>query len=175
MRCSDINACLTYRDAKSGFQRRSLSERLASALQDSDLTSLVSIIKRGHLTTLKFKTAPEYGEYISPSSAGRCLTAVVGSFDFVIGVSPTDSVALGEVLKKYLAVMPALRPLVMAAKGLIAYKRLYGPGTGGMSGFVLVYMCISFIQVSPLAGLVLGSILNFLVVDQSWKTTGGLF
>jgi non-canonical poly(A) RNA polymerase PAPD5/7 len=63
-------------------------------------------------------------------------------------MNDSDGVRGVDAIKGYLSEMPALRPLVMVMKGLLAQHGLASAAHSGISGYATICMVISFLQVS---------------------------
>ncbi|KAI0033832.1 hypothetical protein K488DRAFT_46910, partial [Vararia minispora EC-137] len=75
-----------------------------------------------------------------------------GAFKVDISVNSTEGTRGMALIREYLRALPALRPLVMVLRGLLAQHGLGAATSAGLSSYVTICMAISFLQLNP-AGL----------------------
>lgn len=66
-----------------------------------------------------------------------------------IGVNNPLGIQAIDIVSAHLKSMPALRPLVLVAKGFLRQRGLNDAAKGGLGSFALVCLCIHFLQVYP--------------------------
>lgn len=59
---------------------------------------------------------------------------------------PRESIEKEEVITNYLIEYPLVRPLYLVIKSLLHHQYLDDPSTGGLVGFALLFMIVSFVQ-----------------------------
>ncbi|KAG6840898.1 hypothetical protein C0991_003359 [Blastosporella zonata] len=72
-----------------------------------------------------------------------------GSVSVDININNASGAQGAEVIKGYLAKMPALRPLVLLLKGFLRQRKLNDASKGGLGSYALVCLCIHFLQTNP--------------------------
>lgn len=70
-------------------------------------------------------------------------------FKMDIGINNPLGVQAIGLVSAHLKSMPALRPLVLVAKGFLRQRGLNDAAKGGLGSFALVCLCIHFLQVYP--------------------------
>jgi non-canonical poly(A) RNA polymerase PAPD5/7 len=99
---------------------------------------------------LKFTTTPEFGEISSLYAHPYCVAQMIsGLFKVDITINHGEG-SPGNDVDKYLAMMPALRPLVLVLKTLMTKHGLQNPASYGMSSYAIACMCIYFLKVRRL-------------------------
>ncbi|KAJ7696810.1 hypothetical protein B0H17DRAFT_1053139 [Mycena rosella] len=106
--------------------------QMSTILKAARLTWDVQVNHRARVPILTFKSLPEYG-----------------SFSVDIGINNLDGPRAIEIVNDYLAKMPALRPLIFIVKGFLSQRNLNNAAHGGLGSYVVICMCISFLQLNP--------------------------
>lgn len=75
--------------------------------------------------------------------------AHLGSYKADISVNSLDGVDAVALINDYAARMPAMRPLVMVLKGLLALHKLGSAASSGLSSYATISLVINFLQVCP--------------------------
>ncbi|KAJ7083322.1 hypothetical protein B0H15DRAFT_850579 [Mycena belliarum] len=124
-------AILTSEVIPAAEKKRPLFQ-MSSILKAARLTWDVQVNHRARVPILTFKSLPEYG-----------------SFSVDIGINNQDGPRAIEVVNGYLDQMPALRPLILIVKGFLSQRNLNSAAYGGLGSYVVICMCISFLQLNP--------------------------
>lgn len=69
-----------------------------------------------------------------------------GSLNVDIGINNIDGIRGIEIINRYLAQMPALRPLILVVKGFLSQRSLNDASQSGLGSYAVTLMCISFLQ-----------------------------
>lgn len=73
----------------------------------------------------------------------------LGSYKADISINSMDGVDAVAIINDYAAAMPAMRPLVMVLKGLLALHKLGSAASSGLSSYATINMVVNFLQVCP--------------------------
>lgn len=103
---------------------------LANTMKRAGITDKVTVIGKAKVPIIKFVTT-------------------LGRFSVDISVNQVNGVAAGEMVKKYLAELPALRSLVLIIKSFLSQRSMNEVFTGGLGSYSIVCLAISFLQMHP--------------------------
>ncbi|KAG5641331.1 hypothetical protein DXG03_005488 [Asterophora parasitica] len=106
--------------------------KLSSKFKSSGLATNVFVNHRAHVPIIMVTTREEYG-----------------SISIDIGMNNPAGTEGVELMKGYLAQMPALRPLILVMKGFLRHRKLNDASKGGMGSYALACLCIHFLKVNP--------------------------
>ncbi|KAM6498859.1 Nucleotidyltransferase [Amanita muscaria] len=129
---SDIDIVVSTKEIWTEIDMKLVMSQLAILLKVVELTKHVVKIPSARVPILKFTALSEYG-----------------SFGVDISINNTTGLQAVNVVNDYLSKMPALRPLVLAVKALLAKYGLNNPSTGGLGSYAVICMCIFFIKTNP--------------------------
>lgn len=129
---SDIDIVVSTKEIWTEINMKLVMSQLAILLKVVGLTKHVVKIPSARVPILKFTALSEYG-----------------SFGVDISINNTTGLQAVNVVNDYLSKMPALRPLVLAVKALLAKYGLNNPSTGGLGSYAVICMCIFFIKTNP--------------------------
>ncbi|KZT01176.1 Nucleotidyltransferase [Laetiporus sulphureus 93-53] len=129
---SDIDLAMTVPGELDFEARKRVLFQLSAALNNSLLTRDSFVRHRARVPIISLTTVPE-----------------LGSFKVDISVNSTDGVKAVPIIKDYIDKMPALRYLVMVLKGYMSRLRLNNASEGGLSGYSIICLAISFLQLNP--------------------------
>ncbi|KAL0952064.1 hypothetical protein HGRIS_008701 [Hohenbuehelia grisea] len=126
---SDIDLVVCTRQEYTREEVRRMLRRLSYALKGAGVASDVRVISGARIPIIAFKTPQN-----------------LGSFSVDIGLNNTDGLlAIGRI-KEYLSNMPALLPLILVIKGLLAMYELNTPANGGLGSYAVILMVIHHLQ-----------------------------
>ncbi|KAG6826112.1 hypothetical protein H0H92_001096 [Tricholoma furcatifolium] len=128
---SDMDVALTIPRVTEGDVKRTLFQ-LSSQFRSAPFTSNVFVNHRAHVPILMLEMSEEYG-----------------SISVDMNVNNASGAQGVEVIKGYLAKMPALRPLVLLLKGFLRQRNLNDAAKGGLGSYALICLCIHFLQANP--------------------------
>lgn len=103
---------------------------LANTVKRAGITDKVSIIAKAKVPIIKFVTRH-------------------GRFPVDISINQINGVAAGQMVKRFLAELPALRGLVLIIKSFLSQRSMNEVFTGGLGSYSIVCLAISFLQMHP--------------------------
>ncbi|KAJ3540390.1 hypothetical protein NM688_g6231 [Phlebia brevispora] len=103
---------------------------LANTVKKAGITDRVSIIAKAKVPIIKFVTRH-------------------GHFPVDISINQINGVAAGEMVKRFVAELPALRSLVLIIKSFLSQRSMNEVFTGGLGSYSIVCLAISFLQLHP--------------------------
>ncbi len=103
---------------------------LANTIKRAGITDKVSIIAKAKVPIIKFVTR-------------------YGRFPVDMSINQINGVAAGQMVKRFLAELPALRGLVLIIKSFLSQRSMNEVFTGGIGSYSIVCLAISFLQMHP--------------------------
>jgi non-canonical poly(A) RNA polymerase PAPD5/7 len=115
---------------------------LARILKKAQITDQVTVVAKAKVPILKFvtRTVLSYGR--------RHLD--LGHIPVDISINQENGLVAGSVIKRFLAEIPAIRPIVLAIKLFLSQRGINEVFTGGLGSYSVVLLVISFLQVGSL-------------------------
>ena len=126
----DIDMVLQSGHADDEQSNKSKLFQLRNALTREGIATQAFVVTRARHMVMNVEGPPHLGSYKADIS--------INSMDGV------DAVAL---VNDYAVQLPAMRPLVMVLKGLLALHKLGTAASSGLSSYATISMVISFLQV----------------------------
>ncbi|KAK9460764.1 uncharacterized protein V1516DRAFT_677598 [Lipomyces oligophaga] len=126
---SDIDMVIIFASGKYGDKSRLLYQ-LANAIKTAGIATKVEVIARARVPIIKFVD----------STSGVSIDI---SFETYSGVVAADTIM------HWLADTPGLRELVLVVKYFVAKRAMNNVALGGLGGFAIVCMVLSFLQMHP--------------------------
>lgn len=108
----------------------SVLHALASVVKRAGIADRVSIIAKAKVPIIKFVTR-------------HC------RFSVDISINHVNGVTTGNIVKKFVKELPALRPLVLVVKSFLSQRSMNEVYTGGLGSYSIVCLIISFLQLHP--------------------------
>ncbi|KAI0321278.1 hypothetical protein OF83DRAFT_1081077 [Amylostereum chailletii] len=128
----DIDVVIETKYVDTPNEKKSSLFQLRGRLQTDGIAATALVVPGARVPVLNMLSTPE-----------------TGSFNVDISINGLDGVQTIDIVKSYLDAMPALRPLVLVIKGLLAQHGLHSAATSGLSSYAVICMAISFLQLNP--------------------------
>lgn len=112
------------------FDKQTLLHSLANIMKRSGITDRVTIIAKARVPIVKFVTTH-------------------GRFAVDISMNQGNGVTTGQMVKRFLQEVPALRSLVLVVKNFLSQRSMNEVFTGGLGSYSIVCLAISFLQMQP--------------------------
>lgn len=103
---------------------------LANTVKKAGITDKVSIIAKAKVPIIKFVTR-------------------YGRFSVDMSINQINGVKAGQMVKRFLDEIPALRSLVLIIKSFLSQRSMNEVFTGGLGSYSIVCLAISFLQQHP--------------------------
>lgn len=105
---------------------------LANLMRTNGIANEVQVIARARVPIIKFTTLPS-----------------LGNLKVDMSLNHTSGLAAAKFVRSWLAQQPAVRPLTMCTKLLLAQRGLSEVFSGGLGSFACTLLVISFLQLHP--------------------------